>query len=72
MPINVGNTAFSVTGALYSELQSIQVKLNKIINVDLLKKIVLYCDLTYMGQIFKAVYLPNIQYYSSHDNVISS
>ena len=35
----------------------LQVKLNKIINVDLLKRIVLHCDLTYMGQIFKAVYL---------------
>ena len=35
----------------------LQVKLNKIINIDLLKKIVLQCDLTYMGQIVKAVYL---------------
>ena len=34
----------------------LQVKLN-IINVDLLKRIVLHCDLTYMGQIFKTVYL---------------
>ena len=34
-----------------------RVKLNKIIDVDLLKKIVSQCDLTYMGQIFKGVYL---------------
>ena len=34
----------------------LQVKLNKIIDVDLLKKIVSKCDLTYMGQIFKGVF----------------
>ena len=33
------------------------VKLNKIIDIALLKQIVHQCDLTYMGQIFKAVYL---------------
>ena len=33
------------------------VKLNKIIDVTLLKKIVSQCDLTYMGQIFKGLYL---------------
>ena len=35
----------------------LKVKLNKIINVNLLKKIVAQCDLTYMGQIFKGLYL---------------
>ena len=35
----------------------LHVKLNKIIDVNLLKKIVLQCDLTYMGQIFKGLYL---------------
>ena len=35
----------------------LQLKLNNIIDVDLLKKIVAQCDFTYMGQIFKAVYL---------------
>ena len=34
---------------------SLQVKLNKIIDVDL--NIVSQCDLMYMGQIFKGVYL---------------
>ena len=33
------------------------VKLNKIIDIALLKRIVHQCDLTYMGQIFKAIYL---------------
>ena len=35
----------------------LQVKLNKMIDVELLKKIVLQCDLTYMRQILEAVYL---------------
>ena len=35
----------------------LQVKLNKIIDVKLLKEIVAQCDLTYMGQIFKGLYL---------------
>ena len=40
------------------QLQSpLNVKLNKIIDISLLKSIVKCCDLTYMGQIFKAVYL---------------
>ena len=33
------------------------VKLNKIIDILLLKSIVQWCNFTYMGQIFKAVYL---------------
>ena len=33
------------------------VNLNKVIDIALLKQIVQECDLTYMGQIFKAVYL---------------
>ena len=35
----------------------LSVKLNKVIDIALLKQIVQQCDLTYMGQIFKAVYL---------------
>ena len=35
----------------------LQAKLNKIIDVKLLKEIVAQCDLTYMGQIFKGLYL---------------
>ena len=35
----------------------LSVKLNKIIDIALLKQIVHQCDLTYMGQIFKAIYL---------------
>ena len=41
-----------IRGQLHAPLH---VKLNKIIDVDLLKKIVSQCDLTYMGQMFKAV-----------------
>ena len=37
----------------------LQVKLNKIIEVKLLNEIVSQCDLTYMGQIFKGLYLLN-------------
>ena len=40
------------------QLQSpLNVKLNKIIDISLLRSIVQLCDFTYMGQIFKAVYL---------------
>ena len=35
----------------------VNVKLNSIIDMPLLKKIVEQCDFTYMGQIFKTLYL---------------
>ena len=38
------------------------VKLNKIIDIPMLSKIVEQCDFTYMGQIFKALYL--LSFYS--------
>ena len=38
-------------------VQLYSVKLNKVIDIVSLKQIVEQCDLTYMGQIFKAVYL---------------
>ena len=40
----------------------LQVKLNKIIDVKLLKDIISQCDLTYMGQIFKGLYLLSFFY----------
>ena len=40
----------------------LSVKLKKMIDIPLLKRIVDQCDYTYMGQIFKAVYL--LSFYS--------
>ena len=47
------------------------VKLNKIIDVNLLKKIVSQCDLTCMGQIFKGLYLLSFFSFLHLSNLVS-
>ena len=65
--LGLGVACFDDSRLKYSQkavqLQSpLNVKLKKVIDIPLLKSIVQLCDLTYMGQIFKAVYL--LSFYS--------
>ena len=46
----------------------LSVKLKKVIDISLLKSIVEQCDYTYMGQIFKCVYL--LSFYSFLSNLV--